>query len=54
MDDTVFRPRRRLLAHYRDLLVDDLFTDLRDFTPSPPATSGPSTATPAIPSAVQE
>jgi hypothetical protein len=29
--DAVYRPRRRLLAHYRDLLIDDLFTALRDF-----------------------
>jgi hypothetical protein len=29
--DSVYTPRRRLLAHYRDLLVDDLFTSLRRF-----------------------
>jgi hypothetical protein len=29
--DCVYRPRRRILAHYRDLLVDDLFASLRQF-----------------------
>lgn len=28
---SVYRPRRRILAHYRDFLVDDLFTSLRHF-----------------------
>lgn len=29
--DTTYRPRRRLLLHYRDLLLDELFGALRDF-----------------------
>ena len=29
--ECVYRPRRRILAHYRDLLVDDLFASLRQF-----------------------
>jgi hypothetical protein len=29
--DCVYRPRRRILAHYRDLLIDDLFASLRQF-----------------------
>jgi hypothetical protein len=30
LHETTFRPRRRLLAHYRDLMVDELFRDLQD------------------------
>jgi hypothetical protein len=30
LHETAFRPRRRLLAHYRDLMVDELFRDLQD------------------------
>lgn len=35
--DSRYRPRRRILAHYRDLLADDLFTALRDFAAGLPA-----------------
>lgn len=38
--DTVYRPRRRLLAHYRDLLVDELFTSLRKFAAQQANSSG--------------
>jgi hypothetical protein len=29
--DATFRPRRRLLAHYRDLFIDDLLSDLKAY-----------------------
>jgi hypothetical protein len=32
--NAVYRPRRRLLAHYRDLLVDDLYEALHQFATS--------------------
>ncbi len=41
-EDTAYRPRRRLLHHYRDLLINDLFANLREFAVSEPnATSNP-------------
>jgi hypothetical protein len=33
----VYRPRRRILYHYRDLLVDDLFASLQEFAEHRPA-----------------
>ncbi len=40
--DAVYRPRRRLLAHYRDLLVDELFAGIQGFaTERPPAPPPP-------------
>ncbi|MFI9643477.1 hypothetical protein ACIG87_26080 [Micromonospora sp. NPDC051925] len=34
LTETVYRPRRRLMAHYRDLFLHDLFADLQSFTTS--------------------
>ncbi len=42
--ESVYRPRRRILAHYRDLLVDDLFASLRQFAGEREARLRPSAA----------
>jgi hypothetical protein len=31
LTETVYRPRRRLMAHYRDLFLEELFADLQNF-----------------------
>lgn len=38
---TVYRPRRRLLFHYRDLMIDDLFLLMRHFAARRPDTTAP-------------
>lgn len=32
LTETVYRPRRRLIAHYRDLMLHDLFAGLQNFS----------------------
>ncbi|MET8160348.1 hypothetical protein ABZT47_28650 [Sphaerisporangium sp. NPDC005289] len=41
--DTVYQPRRRLIFHYTDLLIDGLFTDLQQFAARQQADAPPGT-----------
>lgn len=43
--DAVYRPRRRMLYHYRDLLMDDVFAALREFASDRPTPEGAGSTT---------